>query len=102
MDKQARTDALDYLSEAFYGCRAVIYDGDVWLLNEDKTYMFAIGNGRIGRQIDSVPDASNITHADLEDVIDMYSRLVLQRLADLDFTPLEADDSDPWDELADV
>ena len=83
MRKEEREETLNYLSEAFDGCRVVIWDGDVWLLNEDKTYMFAIGTGRIGRPIDSGAHGGDITLNDLEDVIDMYRRLILERLSDV-------------------
>jgi len=67
-----------YDGGAFHSARVVLWDDDTWLLLND--YMFPVGHTRQGRDFGPNGD---VTEDEIEDVREMYQRLVLDRLAEI-------------------
>ena len=90
-----------YDDNAFHSARVVLWDGDTWLLLNN--YMFPVGHTRLGRDFGPNGDVSE---DEIEDVREMYQRLVLERLANIprDVIPtleeLETSEDGPHSELS--
>jgi hypothetical protein len=83
MNADDASDELFELVDVLAQCRTVIFDGDLWLLSPDKRSLLPVGHTRIPRQLGNGSHGGDITMDDVEDVRDMYQRLVLERLADI-------------------
>lgn len=80
-ERPLQTHLRNICDSAFHDCKVVRWDGDLWLLVPEKTYMFPIGHTRIGREVD---DTLDIPFDELEDVDQLLRDLILQQLARID------------------